>query len=1095
MTSPHRFISQIDNRAAQAAVSASSVMPSSAVRALPSSRTGNARVSISGAYTADESDTLELRIASGGVPIASDAAFNGVGNGTLEVLGVATAAPLQALTLTLASTGTRTVDAALELGPVRLVAVAAGAAGNAVRISVAPNLVFAPLSVTTLAEWPAGQPSQPGAQWEVLGGAPLRSDGSLDAALCPRVRFGESPQVYRVYQVFKDGAWQTGLSPAPQTPIRKGEAVYAVSGTYTVTVSDGVATETQPGVTTLYDWLLALSGSALLRVDGALVRDERPGGMAAIDLPLRSSAWLKEMRGSIRPQELRIAPNGPTQTVTVQCIDATLPGAEVWRVDGSVSGRLANAMTGARYESEVASFILPPPQTVTGATAAASVLATRWDYLPRDRQATEPLPRLCMKLAAGARATSQTVRFVYKRKPVQAPCPCPTLPSLSSACLGGVINFSGGTDMSDLAPAVVSRLQTLFQWRSDFASNNTSLLAPKPNVAEVDLLLSDSIARQFSSALVEIFSVPAALAEWDAALVDMQAELEVISSNDVYAAAYPALGSIMSSAVNGVAKNDAGYWRLLSFSPGAMTETIVGPPLVPPIVPDTTVVDDHSPNYSSTWEFLGPYFSMGGVTSSSDLAEGVGALTKKWAARMDYCRTLAGLLPKSDASSTRGAASGCWQDDPSATHWWVDESGTYLPAFTNKAYYSARRDDHGDPISTQEFGMVIGCGCPEHLREGDVVQIRLNAAASGADTVRRVGDTLEFDIIGAQPLALRGGVDGADAQTWSVSGSVSGALPDYVLAYGPSTDYTAAGVTLRINHGGIAFALGDSFTLGIEAGQVQWRKGDGVWSPPVDLPAGGAPLAIVDGLSAAFAPGRAPSFVSGDVFRFALEQPAAPSGALRPDADAWRWVGPDAVLTLSWPGPVSVEAVASVWRELPDAAQVFAQWSADGSTWSAEQALSRAGSLALLTLEAPQTVRALRLRASAAEGAALVWAWAGVPRRTRYAASVVLKRQWAMTQGDALNPSTLFAGSGMGGTVSWDVLSDEEVRALLAMLDDNQRHGWPMLFLPHVAHQHDAALVRVDATAIDLVDEFDWQPNEAAQRVLRMTLPLQAVYQ
>lgn len=1095
MTSPQRFLAQIDNRAAQAAVSASGVRPSAALRALPLPRQGSALVSITGAYTGADADTLELRIASGGAPVASQAAFSGVGNGALEVLGVAPSATLQTLTFTLASAGTRTVNAALEIGPVRLVAAAAGAAGNAVRISVAPNLVFAPLPVTTLAEWPAGQPSQPGAQWEVLGGTPLRGDGSLDVALCPRVRFGESQQVYRVYQVFKDGAWQTGLSPTPQEPVKRGEAVYAVSGSYTVTVSDGTTTETQAGVTTLHDWLTAISGSSLLRVDGALVRDERPGGMAAIDLPLRSAAWLKAMRGSIRPQGLTLASGGPTQTLAVQCIDASLPGAEVWRVEGSVSGRLPNAMTGARYESDVVGFVLPPPQTVSGGTPAAGVLATRWDFIPRDRRESEPLPKLCMKLAAGARATSQTVRFVYRRKPAQAPCPCPTLPGLSTACLGDVPGFSGGTAMSDLAPVVVSRLQTLFEWRSDFTAGNTSLLAPKPNVAEVDLQLADSIARQFSSALVEIFAVPDALNEWDAALVEMEAEMNVLGSNDTYAAPYPSPSAVPSTSINGVAKNDAGYWRLLSFTPGIDLETLVFPPLHPPIVPATTVVDDKSPQYSATWEFIGPYFSMSGVTTSSDLVEGVAALTKKWAARMDYCRTLAGLLPKSDASSTLGAASGCWQDDPSATYWWVDESGTYLPAFTNKAYYSARRDDRGEPVSTQEFGLVIGCGCPEHLREGDVVQIRLNAAASGGDTVRRVGDTLELDIIGAQPIALRGGVNGTDAQTWSVHGSASGALPDYVLPYTAPTVYAAAGLTLRILQGGIAFAPGDAFSVSVEAGQVQWRKGAGAWSTLADLPSAGAPLVLSDGLSAVFTPGAAPSFVPGDVFRFALEQPAAPSGALRPDADAWRWVGPDATLTLTWPAAVAVETLAAVWRDLPDAAQVFAQASADGTAWQPEQAMQRAGGLALLTLDAAQSVRALRLRVAGADGAALAWVWAGVPLRTQYAASVSLRRQWALTHGDALNPSSLFAGAGMGGSVAWEVLSDAELRALLVMLDDNQRHGWPMVFMPHVLHPQDAALVRVDATAVDLVDEFEWQPNAAAQRLLRLTLPLQAVYQ
>ena len=140
-------------------------------------------------------------------------------------------------------------------------------------------------------------------------------------------------------------------------------------------------------------------------------------------------------------------------------------------------------------------------------------------------------------------------------------------------------------------------------------------------------------------------------------------------------------------------------------------------------------------------------------------------------------------------------------------------------------------------------------------------------------------------------------------------------------------------------------------------------------------------------------------------------------------------------------------------------------------------------------------VQSVRLRLSGADGAAVAWFWAGAPRTTEHAAAVSLRRQWALTQGDALNPSSLYAGSGMGGSVSWDVLTDADLRALLSLLDDNQQHGFPFLFMPQVLQPSDTALVRVDASAIDLVDEFDWQPDQAAQRLLKLTLPLQAVYQ
>jgi len=50
----------------------------------------------------------------------------------------------------------------------------------------------------------------------------------------------------------------------------------------------------------------------------------------------------------------------------------------------------------------------------------------------------------------------------------------------------------------------------------------------------------------------------------------------------------------------------------------------------------------------------------------------VGPFVTMWQAQMDHIRTIAGIVPKSSASSTAG--DGCWQDCE-GSHWWVDETG------------------------------------------------------------------------------------------------------------------------------------------------------------------------------------------------------------------------------------------------------------------------------------------------------------------------------------------------------------------------------------------------------------------------------------
>jgi hypothetical protein len=49
--------------------------------------------------------------------------------------------------------------------------------------------------------------------------------------------------------------------------------------------------------------------------------------------------------------------------------------------------------------------------------------------------------------------------------------------------------------------------------------------------------------------------------------------------------------------------------------------------------------------------------------------------------------------------------------------------------------------------------------------------------------------------------------------------------------------------------------------------------------------------------------------------------------------------------------------------------------------------------------------------------------------------------------------------------------------------------------VPHHLHPDEAALVRIDADAVDVVDEFEYQPDNTAHRLLQISLPLAPVLQ
>ena len=1032
MPSVQRFLSGRHNLARTAALAASSVRASRAIERVAAQRSGGGRVRLAGDYTGHEAADVQVRIsAAGGVPRASVPQFVGVGNGQLTVAAVDAGAPLQSIALTLADLGVATAHAVLDVREVQLRARAPGAVGNAIRISVEPRLVRTPTAWALLADWPAGTAVQTGPQWD-FGGLPLNAQQELDAA-SPRIQFGSDPQVYRPWRRFKDGAWQFGLSPALERNVPAGTPVLSVTGGYVVTVTDGVASETfgdvdaaQPAIESFHDLLLALADSALVEVAGVVAADRTVGGQAAIDVPLRTQAWLLALGGKVALAGVAVPPGAPTQAVTLRCINDDVVGAERWAVAGDVSGALAVATTGVPYASAAALFTVP---RIDPAAAGSG----RWSFKfrPAARDAGAGVPSICLRpFRLGRNAVPRTVTFTYTKRP-PADCKCSDLPAprLSLKCLG---LEQGGADMA-LDAAYQSRLEALYAWRSGFMEANTVISGGAEGIGP-DMDLADGVVAAFADALGEIHETGAAAAEWDAAFADMQADLGWL---------------------HGMAADQ-----------------------------NMPLPGQQNPEDRAAW-----------------LAERLAQLLRRYTARMDYCRTLAGIVPKSESSSSD--AGSCWTDH-GGTHWWVDAEGYYLPAFTNQAYVSARRDaDTGKPYSTQEFGFGLVVACPERLREGDEITLRIEAV--DGERPYRVGDEAIIQTIGAGPAWLAGGVDGTDVQTWRVLGSASGALPDCVVPTDgtPVPDYAAAGVTLRLAPGGIPFSLGDSFSLAVEAGQFQWRRIDGgvpgAWSAEADIPAAGvAPLA--DGLTVHFDAGAAPSFVPDDDYLFRVHQPWAASHVRDAQASRWGWAGAGATLVLDLGAVQPLGALALARYALPAGAVLAFELSDDGAAWTAPVALDASGPACVHLLDA--AARHVRLTVAGAEGGHIGWLWLGVPLATdHHASSCQRRRRWAARRGDGPNAASLYSGVGDGWSLAWapgDELGSRllaaDVVQLVALLDWAQVHDEPLLFVPHHQHPQDAALVRFAADALEVTDLHAWQPDSAGDRILSAALELDPVY-
>ena len=497
--------------------------------------------------------------------------------------------------------------------------------------------------------------------------------------------------------------------------------------------------------------------------------------------------------------------------------------------------------------------------------------------------------------------------------------------------------------------------------------------------------------------------------------------------------------------------------------------------------------------FKADWVAYAAMGQSGGNTST--LGD---TFNQKYNAKMDVCRVKAGIYPKKSDSSGADAG-GCWIDHKDA-FWWADVDGYYLPAFSNQPYISARRNtETGEPYTTMEFGFGLTVACPERLKVGDTLTIRIEQV--DGERPYQVGDEAVLQTIAAGPAWLAGGVDGTDVQTWRVLGSTSGPLPDYLVPTDGAAVpvYAQVGVELQLAPGGIPFVLGDVFSLAVEAGQYRWRRSGGAWSALTDIPADGIG-SLADGLTVHFDAGAAPSFAPGDAYAFAVHQPWAVSHVRDALASMWGWAGSDASMVIDLGSVQTLGAVALARYELPQGAAVAVEFSDDSVAWSAPLAMdvTRAVSVQFAALQA----RYVRFSVTAAPGGSIGWMWAGQPFATDHHASTCQRRRrWAVGRGSGPNPASLCAGVGDGWSLAWSlgadsasVLLEDDVQQLVGLLDWAHETDEPLLFAPNYLQPRDASLVRFGADALDVSDKHEFQPNGANQRVLSAALELEPVF-
>ena len=1058
-------------------------------------KSGGGMVSLTG--DAIEDATYDIEIVNNtivGTPTVSAPSFTGVGNPVMSGLSALSGTAAQVFTVTLTDLGTDTTYAFTPFQGVTLQAKASGAGGNSITVEVDESGITRTGTDYALLE-PLTKDANEyvGDQWN-FGAVVLNPDGTIPAG-APRISFGADPQVYRQYKEFSDGRYVYRFSPAPVRDVQEGARVYAVTGSRTVTTDNGVTQRTYSGVTTLYSLLNAIlaDASAHVDVDGVVTNDTRPGGMAMVEMSVRTVSYVQSIEKDgtvfVRSAELSVdvSDDAPTELLTITCKSTDYLGAEVWEVRGSVSGELADAVTNVAYDGADYDFTIPqllPPTTEPAATDKAAVLELL------DRADGEGVPVLCLEnFVLGAQARNKVYTFIWRNRPPECNC--------------DDVDVEGGPDgeilgteepyVGELIPtALQSRVQSLYSWLNTFVGSQTSILAGSTAVtgdtrvasAGDVITQSDDTTTATSGDAVSLLQRVGAVVKVDRVDIDA-AKTAAQLLHSVLVDIYETNSNTLPGAA-GTAWDTALTDLQTDF--GALS-TLIG---------------------SNFWRTWSAKVTNGGIASDVDAATAIEAsfsealLTadfdgymEKWRTRMNYVRALGGVSPDFDGATRRG--NDVWQDEGGSA--WFESQDGLLPIQPGHYYHSCRLGADDEPVSTQEFGIGVGIGCPEQLKVGDRLIITISPVGNIRVTYQ-VGDQFRVKVINGAPVQLGGGQTGTDTQTWRVRGSVDGALADYSLYKPAPNTYSDGGIEFLITPGGIDSALGDEFEFYIEGGQFRYRKNGGAWSANTQIAAsvnidtaGGANIA------AAFATGAAPSFVVGDTYSFrvqalhTLERIISPAlggvhvgdNVSSPNADM-RIAYTAAMLNATTrtylfarnrtSTPFDVYLVAYSGASPTGDSATFQIQPGDGAVDVTDDIAGFAGATHIHLVSDTNNIEIAGL-------------WLGHPFELDMPNGVpdpgITRKRVAL--GTKARPRARY-----GANVQHIAVSDTALDDLIERLNDAAvNHDGRFVAVWPAAKQTECGIVRFAAQELEIEDEFDFHPTDSTDRLLRFSLPLEPV--
>lgn len=1093
MIGQQAYLYNKNNKLIDAAITATIAASARTPLVYPVTKQGTGNIAITGAYEGALDSKYEVIIAdtSFTAPVVSSPVFRGAGTGKIKDVAVAGLAA-QKITLTCMSTGVSTQDATCEIEGVQFKAKAAGAAGNAITISIDNSeLVFTLQTYSTLKDLKEGDTALTGQEWDFDTKVIL---GDIIPATAHRIAFGDDHlHIYRQYKKFVDGKYEYYFIQPIKYPVAKGSKVYFVTEGRTVTVTDGVTEEVYEDIVTIADFWTAVQAlpSALIEpVNGSIDTSMTPDSPAVRELAVMTDAYAlpayagdnsSEYAGVV--ESVVVSELTKTELVSIECVDNTFIGEELWTVKGSSSGDLGQVKTGDFNGLGPVGFAIPQRFPKDWETK----LKEDWSFFPTymDRPEEVDPPPICLAFKQGAKSIAQTLQLEYTKKPTA--CACPVV-SFNDAYLG-FQRTGGELGMAYTVPDLVF-------WTD----------------AQIEQMKEEWVGTGWSDETQEGRGGSVTPAVYNSSLTAMNFASAV--------ADYVNLFKTLAKRIMALPEDDTEDLEAMVTSYKALVATLEVDAM-------TSVQVSAAPTISAKYIAQVTYDADDYVT----LVDAVLLYETTYGLKKNTVN-LTGDVPYIQA-----------EDE---FYWkFVGGDKQYLSAFTGIPYYSVISVcGCGDTyIGTKEFALNISVPCGGTLLEGDRITIEIG---SNSERTYQLGDITFLPTVAAADLEMAGGIDGDDTYTFGVKGTVITSFPDCLLDRDAPLPYkgtnapawqaghsysltnyvksvtfngyryecttagtsggtaptwpTTIGATVNdngviwtcracelifeITDGIVPFSVGDLFEFNIEGGHFKWRKDGGAWSSAISIAE--TATSIAEGLSVAFVFGVSPSFVVDDQWEILCVQENKSSNLTLPWEQAAK--GTDTIV-FAFGSEVAVNALVIDEHTLTGTVKFQASSVSNFSTLLHDETLTITDLICNL-YSTPITAQYFRLYFTGAYEIGYLFL-GEMMRLTSDADSIVPLKRYSMSRQGGKKPFSLYNYQSKGFNIQYNsfiahadyLLLDEMIEYLKALND------MPFYLVPNINYPTDCMKGRIDTDNQEPGSDIDYNmPPE--KRIYTLNLPI-----